>query len=684
MVWSVALYVLALFFNYPHYMATIYRAYHTTEDFNQYRLFTVHISGLVLATVLICHFYPNLLPWIFTLYLTWSPWHYSGQNYGLFMMFVRRAGVNPSARQRQALHAAFVISYVLFFVSLYSGPSNDPLFISPGMPESVARFWTAALGIAFTVVSVYGISGLLRQIGVRKLMPALTLVSTQCLWFLIPSFMWLVDGARLPAARYSTGVMAIMHSAQYLWITSYYAKREATGARYWRPFVYFAVLIAGGIALFIPGPWAASYLFHYDFTTSFLIFTALVNIHHFILDGAIWKLRDGRIAALLLNSRQKVSAAVTDAGDWFSTALRWFTGSTTRARAVRISLAVMLIVLGGVDRFRFALSTGESTLARAERAATLNPYDSTAELRLAEAEIKAGHPDAAVAAWKRAIAARPSDPVPRNAFLQYLTNSQRYQEAYDLARTSLGRTPHDADLLINYGILANKLGHGEEAVASWRNALAIDPRQGRARLYIAQALDRAGKFDQAIPEYARFLDQVAHSGVDKRPPAAEIVSVLLQLADCQGRADRSLDARRSFDLARRIAVEAGDKKLLSLATVHEAEFDISQNDGKSALPLYQQALRLDAQADEPRSTAVDWYNYGLLLRREGYSARLVYACLWKAKLLLESSPSTPESQLVTAELKRIASHEDGTRLLPTNSPVPRDLDDLLRQALALK
>ena len=26
--WAIAFYVLALFFNYPHYMATIYRAYH--------------------------------------------------------------------------------------------------------------------------------------------------------------------------------------------------------------------------------------------------------------------------------------------------------------------------------------------------------------------------------------------------------------------------------------------------------------------------------------------------------------------------------------------------------------------------------------------------------------------------------------------------------------------------------
>ena len=45
--WSVAFYALALFFNYPHYMATIYRAYHRAEDFQKYRIFTVHITALI-------------------------------------------------------------------------------------------------------------------------------------------------------------------------------------------------------------------------------------------------------------------------------------------------------------------------------------------------------------------------------------------------------------------------------------------------------------------------------------------------------------------------------------------------------------------------------------------------------------------------------------------------------------
>ena len=93
--WSVLFYMLALFFNYPHYMATIYRAYHTKEDFEKYRIFTVHITLLLALTIVLSHFWIRALPWIFTVYLSASPWHYSGQNYGLFMMFARRAGAQP-------------------------------------------------------------------------------------------------------------------------------------------------------------------------------------------------------------------------------------------------------------------------------------------------------------------------------------------------------------------------------------------------------------------------------------------------------------------------------------------------------------------------------------------------------------------------------------------------------------
>src|SRR5579863_4499318 len=485
--WSIAFYVLALFFNYPHYMATIYRAYHRSEDFQKYRTFTVHTTGLILLTLLLSHYWLRLLPWIFTIYLTWSPWHYSGQNYGLFMMFARRAGADPGKAGRRALYGAFVVSYLILFLSLHTGPSSDPLFVSLGIPAVVSRWEQAVFGVAFVVLSVFGLSRLARGAGLRKLVPSLTLFSSQFLWFLLPAAISRFRGLDIPQNRYSTGVLAVMHSAQYLWITSYYARREANQAgadvaaesvaakpRNWRPLAYFAVLVAGGIALFVPGPWLVSRAFHYDFRSSFLIFTALVNIHHFILDGAIWKLRDGRIASLLLNSRERISGAAAEAGGRFAAAWRWLAGSTTGARSLRVGSAVLLLVWGTVDQARYYFLHTDD-LHNLERAAALDSFDSSLETRIAQKELDNGQPQLAEAAWRRAMQANPADPAPRQALLRFLIGQKRLDEALALTEASLKYAPKDVNLLVDHGLLAIERGHADEAVANWEAALAVDP-----------------------------------------------------------------------------------------------------------------------------------------------------------------------------------------------------------------
>ena len=187
----------------------------------------LHTTAVVLLTLFLSHFWLRILPWIFTIYLTWSPWHYSGQNYGLFMMFARRAGANPNKAQQRALYGAFIASYLILFLGFHTGPSSDPLFVSLGIPAIVSRWEQVVLGLLFVALSAYGLSGLARATGWRKLLPSLTLFSSQFLWFLLPAGISLVKGLAIPQSRYSSGVLAVMHSAQYLWITSHYARREA-------------------------------------------------------------------------------------------------------------------------------------------------------------------------------------------------------------------------------------------------------------------------------------------------------------------------------------------------------------------------------------------------------------------------------------------------------------------------
>src|SRR5882672_2383417 len=640
--WAIAFYGLALFLNYPHYMSTLYRAYHNESDFQKYRIFTVHITGLILVTAALSHFKFSILPWIFTLYLTMSPWHYSGQNYGLFMMFARRAGAQIEENTRQAIYSAFVLSYAILFLNLHTGPS-DRLFLSIGIPEKTALVVRLVLATAFVAFSTFGLRGLVRQIGWKGMTPPLVLFSTQVLWFFVPGLLAMLKGISLPQSRYSTGVLPLMHSAQYLWITSYYARRESIAeGRAWRPFAYFAIQIVGGVALFVPGPWLASYVFHYDFTASFLIFTALVNLHHFILDGAIWKLRDGRIAALLLNTQERIASVAGAAGSTAGPVWAWMRSQGIVPRAFRIATAIFLVGLAGLDQTRYAFVVHNDDLHSMQKAASLNPFDASLEMRLAKKQADTGNSDAATSAYQQAIATNLSDPAPRIAFLKYLTAHQRFAEADVIATQALAKWPNDPDLLINHGILASYFGRSAEALASWEKAIAVDPAQTYAHLYLAGQLDSEQKFEAAIPHYTIFLETAAKSG--GRPDLNVVLPVLMRLADCNLRSNHPDRALKLYELGRNIAAQTHQPRIESVASVNQAMLESKSGRVSDALSLYQNALKLDRAANDPAAEAVDWQAYGVFMNEQGYPKKLAYAALVHAEALFQDvnlTASTP-------------------------------------------
>src|SRR5262249_38368418 len=184
------------------------------------------------------------------------------------------------------------------------------------------------------------------------------------------------------------------------WITSYYQEREAReqGDTNWKFSRYLLTLVLGGIALFVPGPWIASRIFHADFAASFLTFTAVVNIHHFILDGALWKLRDSRVAAFLLNMDAKTRESEPQEKSALQSATLWISSSVPSARAVRVSAVVLLAAWAAMDQLHFYWSSETESLPALERAASLNPDDSAVQMRLARAETLVGNREASLSA----------------------------------------------------------------------------------------------------------------------------------------------------------------------------------------------------------------------------------------------------------------------------------------------
>ncbi len=682
--WAISFYALALVFNYPHFMATIYRAYHTRADFEKYKFFTLHLTLLLVLTGVAVHASPALLPWLFTLYICWSPWHYTGQNYGLMMMFTRRSGGAATPLERRWLRAAFIASFVMLLASFETGGSSDPLILSLGIPAKITLPARLVLGLAFAVFSFLGYRRLVREHGFRAMIAPLTLVLTQFLWFVLPTILELHASYQVPQTRYSSGILAVMHSAQYLWITSYYQQREAraSGQSRWRLAGYFITLVAGGIALFIPGPWLVSKLLHFDFTTSFLIFTAIVNIHHFMLDGALWKLRDKRISSFLVDRAAKPAAAAQkNEGMAAAPAPRGLAVRLFASPVFRVSVVALLLLWGAFDQVHFALGTSEGNLPALLRAARMDSNDAALEARIAAEEEKTGHREAAAAALQNAIALNPRNKSLGHAYARVLIESGRFQDAYEVYEKMLRMYPRDADALINYGLLAARLNHPDEAVDSWERAVDADPSQPNAQLYLAEALDQRHEAAAAARHWEAFLHLAASKQASGNDPAVSMnqrITASIQLGDDMAGLSHGDVALPAYQSAILLALQSGETRLESVALAHMADWQERSGDAKSAAASYQRGLALDAQSNDSHGAALDWFNYGQFLRRRGLPAEISYACFLRAEDLLKQAGNAQELATVQNIRKQVEAN-----LGAKAARARMDLAALLARAAAL-
>jgi tetratricopeptide (TPR) repeat protein len=677
--WTVGFYFLALLCNYPHFMATVYRAYHTRTEFAKYRIFTVHIALLLALAGVIAHLWYPLLPWIFTLYICWSPWHYTGQNFGLLMMFARRSGLAPSSGERNAIQLSFLASFLLLMLSFHTGASGDALILSLGLPAKFTLPARAALALFFIAACGWALISMARRSTLRAIVAPLTLAVTQFLWFLLPAMIEFFSGHEVPQTRYSSGLLAVLHSAQYLWITSYYQAREARerGDTSWKFSRYLLTLVAGGIALFIPGPWIASRIFHADFAASFLTFTALVNIHHFLLDGALWKLRDSRVAAFLLNTKEKFSSTGSEKSGAFQSAAHWLTGSAPVAKGIRITTVALLLTWAAMDQLHFYWSSEADNLPALERAATLNADDSAVQIRLARAETLAGRRDASLAALERAAAISPGNFLQQEAYARGLIEAGRDAEAYRQYRKMLGSWPRNTDALVNYGLLAQRQGHGEEAIDSWQRAIDIDPSQANAQTYLAQALDARGEAQAAARHYRAYLQIVAAHRDEHRTEGASVIAAVIKVADAEAAGTQQDEALEGYHAAIRFAEKANAQALETLALVHLADLEEKRNNIAAAAAAYQQALAIDASVADPVSAGSDWFNYGQFLRRQHQPERLVFACLLHAEGLVKPTPGAGLSTIAEAR------GESEARLGRAAVAVRRSGEAVAKEALGL-
>lgn len=499
--------LVALAASTPHLGATLLRVYERSEDRRAYTLFAFHATALI-ALLFGIGLYNSLVGSVMiTIYLTIVPWHFTGQNYGIALMFLRRRGIDVTPDLKRLIYASFVLTYVMTVLALHGRTLSDsyaPLetagtayrFLSLGIPPQVqgTAILLAAAIYLWTLVAVA--RRLRERAPLRDLWPAASLVLTQALWYSVPILLlMLAPGDRLgPLSPGSFGFtflwVSMCHGLQYLWITTYYAARQNPPTT--QPRFLLKALLAGaaiyGFPILLFAPDVLGRL-PYD-SGLFLMIAGALNVHHVVLDSAIWKLRDGRIAQILIRGGAETAPDPSSRRRSWVRPLVWASGV----------VGVVLTVAGSLEtEFGYVRAMERGDVARMEEAAQRLAWmgRDSSRLRATIGTYKAeqGDTPGAIAELERSV---------------------------DLEPNTVA--------LINLGVIQERSGEFERALASYERALEVDEANVDALFYAGRASLKAGQRERAAallrraarlspgrPEIQRALRR-AQQGADA-PPA---------------------------------------------------------------------------------------------------------------------------------------------------------------------
>jgi Tfp pilus assembly protein PilF len=212
--------------------------------------------------------------------------------------------------------------------------------------------------------------------------------------------------------------------------------------------------------------------------------------------------------------------------------------------------------------------------------------------------------------------------------------------------------------LVNYGLLAARLGHPDEAIDAWEKSVDVNPNQPNVHLYLAEAFDQRDEFAAAARHWNSFLQlanaQPADASQDPALGRQQVITAAIQLADDEARTNQAPTALARYDSVVALAEKGNDAKLESLALAHRADLQDKTGDIPAAAQSFQRGLALDSKTGDPRSEAFDWFNYGQFLRRHNQPDEIVYACFLHAESLLAGT-SGGDLETVQAERRQVAS-----------------------------
>lgn len=292
---------LTILVNSTHFLASYRILYASRARIAEHRWSTI-VVPTVLATILVVAamrperdaVYAQLV-FLSSIYLAW---HYTGQAWGMVAVASRLTGTEPTPRERFLIRFGMRTLLALHVLYALAGRYPPAAWIDPTRwVELYGRAFYGVCGLAVVSLGLgaFAFFGIFRRTGrlpMRIVLPWAALHLWYPFWYFVPGGFLFVQ---------------LAHALQYLAFplrveVNRFAERAPRTAaqKRRRAIVVYLGLVVAGASILNGAPLAARLFGEGWYSTPdaravFMAFTNCVAIHHYFVDGAIWKLRDPKV-----------------------------------------------------------------------------------------------------------------------------------------------------------------------------------------------------------------------------------------------------------------------------------------------------------------------------------------------------------------------------------------------------
>ena len=278
-----------LLINGAHFAASTVRLYTKKGAKEEFPFLSWGFPVICLISVAGGLYWPLVGSNLTALYFTWSPYHYAAQTYGVAVMYAMRSGARLDQRDKMQMWWVCLLPFL--YALLTSKDGGLSWFISPATIAATPGLSTVHTGLVWLVtVGVIALPFSLfwqlhRMRGRKVPLISLLLQMSNGIWWLTTDYL---------SAWWWT---AAFHSIQYLIIVvmvhiQEQMARTDANPRLHSPLFYggtfygLSTVVAGILFFLVP---LAYVPLGFGAAQALVMMTVVINLHHFIVDGFIWR-----------------------------------------------------------------------------------------------------------------------------------------------------------------------------------------------------------------------------------------------------------------------------------------------------------------------------------------------------------------------------------------------------------